>query len=125
VYELGSTAFDKRAKKVLQTEKIIAFGGKAPKNPKMPLKMLRGIRQAEKKRAERAVAEQRESGIVVAHQKLDNVLRPLGKSTKKRRKRQSDIPVDALSDGVLRLKHPPSTSQKADRAPKSNKKRRR
>ena len=99
VWEMGVGGLDKRAKKALDNERILAFGG-VVKNPKMPLKMLQGIRKAEKIRAQRAAEERRASGVVVPVLKLDNVLRA-HKANKK--KRTNDIPLDDIRDGVMRV----------------------
>mmetsp|Transcript_19721 Transcript_19721/g.61024 ORF Transcript_19721/g.61024 Transcript_19721/m.61024 type:complete len:153 (-) Transcript_19721:132-590(-) len=102
VFELGASGMSKRAKKVFEDEKLRAFGG-AVANPKMPFKMLLGIRKAEKLRAKRAEEERRASGVVgPATTKLDNVLRAV---KPKKRKRQNDVPVDDVRDGVLRVGH--------------------
>ncbi|KAJ8605460.1 hypothetical protein CTAYLR_003317 [Chrysophaeum taylorii] len=96
VLELGASGFSKRAKRVFETQRTEAFGGKV-KAQRMPFKMLLGIRRAEAKRERREAEERRAAGVVAAAPKKDLVTR---RSTPKKR-RAPKPPTDDLRDGVL------------------------
>ena len=112
VYEYGVSGLSKRAQKIFHDQKTEAFGGKV-KNPKMPFKMLLGIRKAEKVRAKRLSDEQRAAGVVAPTPKLDRVLRAQ-KSSGGKKKRSGNFDGD-LKDGVLRVDHLLSSHQKKKR----------
>jgi len=129
-YALGTTALDARTRRVLRDEKVVAYGGTAAKPQKMPLKMILGIRRAEAKRADRAAAERRASGVVApTTAKQDAVLRGTSSSKGKATKRK-DLPLDDVRDGVLRVdaallgkKKGPGTTGGSGGKKKTNKKR--
>ena len=80
VFDLGATGLDKRQRKIRDDARLAALGCKAPRNPKMPFKMVLGIRRAEDARERKRLAERRESGVVAPKEKRDAALRPSRKA---------------------------------------------
>lgn len=115
VYELGSSGLSKRARRVVEAERVEAFCGTKVKAQKMPLKMLMGIRRAEAKRAAREAEERRAAGVVAPKERQDAVTR---KATK--RKRQPQPLIDDIRNGVLRVS--PAVTGRAGDSRRSKKK---
>ena len=89
VFDLGATGLDKRQRKIRDDARLAALGCKAPRNPKMPFKMVLGIRRAEDARERKRLAERRESGVVAPKDSLlkcsvetKRFIRPLEQSEK-------------------------------------------
>ena len=101
VFDFGASGLSKRAQKIRENEKLVAFGAKAAKNPKMPFKMLMGIRKAENKRERREADERLQSGVVAPIEKRDATR---GGAKAKRKRRPDDLAPDAR-DGVMRVGH--------------------
>lgn len=97
VFEFGTSGLSKRARQVVEAERIEAFGGKAKKQ-KMPLKMVLGIRRAEAKRAALRAEERRTSGVVAPKERQDALTRK--KTTKRKRRAEQD---DDVKDGIFRV----------------------
>ena len=101
VFEFGATGLSKRQQKIREGEKLVAFGAKQAKGPKMPLKMLLGIRRAEDKREKKVLEERRASGVVAAAEKRDATR---GGAKPKRKRRPDDLLAES-KDGVMRVGH--------------------
>ena len=56
VFDFGATGLSRRQQKIRENEKMVAFGAKAEKAQKMPLKMLLGIRRAEDRREKKLLS---------------------------------------------------------------------
>lgn len=102
VFDLGATGLDKRQRKIRDDARLAALGCKAPRNPKMPFKMVLGIRRAEDARERKRLAERRESGVVAPKEKRDAAR---GGSRKGKRGRRGDALAPDPRDGVLRVDH--------------------
>ena len=102
VFDLGATGLDKRQRKIRDDARLAALGCKAPRNPKMPFKMVLGIRRAEDARERKRLAERRESGVVAPKEKRDAAR---GGSRKGKRGRRGDALAPDSRDGVLRVDH--------------------
>jgi len=101
VFDFGASGLGKRQQRIRENEKLVAFGAKAAKNPKMPFKMLMGIRRAEDKREQKAAAERRQSGVVAPIEKRDATR---GGAKAKRKRRSGDLAAES-KDGVMRVGH--------------------
>ena len=102
VFDLGATGLDKRQRKIRDDARLAALGCKAPRNPKMPFKMVLGIRRAEDARERKRLAERRESGVVAPKEKRDAAR---GGSRRGKRGRRGDALAPDPRDGVLRVDH--------------------
>lgn len=101
VFDFGATGLSRRQQKIRENEKMVAFGAKAEKAQKMPLKMLLGIRRAEDKREKKILDERRASGVVAPTEKRDATR---GGAKPKRKRRPGDL-LPESRDGVMRVGH--------------------
>ena len=88
VKALGAVGLKGKEKWKYQSELIQRLGGKKPKNRKVPLKILMGMRKKEKKRQAWRDKQIRDSGVVVA--RPNDLSTSLQKSKKKRKKLHTD-----------------------------------
>ena len=116
VFDLGATGLDKRQRKIRDDARLAALGCKAPRNPKMPFKMVLGIRRAEDARERKRLAERRESGVVAPKEKRDAAR---GGSRKGKRGRRGDALAPDPRDGVLRVDHLAKRRKKCYVSPRS------
>jgi Domain of unknown function (DUF4602) len=102
VTAVGAAQFTGRQKREHEAEKIVAMGGQAPKNKKVPYKILQGIKAKHKKREARAVELEQESGVVSGYsamqqQKKRSRAAAVQSSTQRNR--------DSNKSGAFRSKH--------------------
>mmetsp|Transcript_2657 Transcript_2657/g.3972 ORF Transcript_2657/g.3972 Transcript_2657/m.3972 type:complete len:193 (+) Transcript_2657:21-599(+) len=64
VNEFGISHMDRKTKKANEMSKIVALGGNAPKNQKMPFPLLQKIRAKKKKKEEAKIKYEAQAGIV-------------------------------------------------------------
>ena len=88
VKALGAVGLKGKEKWKYQSELIQSLGGKKPKNRKVPLKILMGMRKKEKKRQAWRDKQIRDSGVVVA--RPNDLSTSSQKSKKKRKKLHTD-----------------------------------
>ena len=102
VFDLGPTGLDKRQRKIRDDARLVALGCKTPASPKMPFKMVMGIRRAENKRQAKKEMENKESGVVAPKEKRDAACG--GSRRGKVRKGDRGLAPDPR-DGILRVDH--------------------
>lgn len=104
VHKLGSKQFAGKQKREFDEEQYKAFTGKEKKKQKVPIKIVRGIKQAAAKKEAKLVTEMKEAGIVTATKRK---LKKKTYSEKNRRNMRIHGPVPTagfMSKGVLRVK---------------------
>lgn len=104
VHKLGSTRFTGKQRKEFNDDQYKSLTGREKKKHKVPIKIVRGIRQAAAKKEARIVTEMKEAGIVTASK---SKLRRKTYSEHNRRNMRIHGPAPCsgfMSKGVLRVK---------------------
>ena len=94
IHNLGRSQFTGKKKKAFEAEKYFSLTGRQKKKEKVPVKIVRGIKKAQKKRELRMEKEAREAGIIQPNKK-----RKVNKSYSERNRRDSRIHGPAPSSG--------------------------
>ncbi len=63
---LGSSGLNKRQKKAYQAAQLLRLGCRAPRNQKMPIAMLIGMRRKQKEREEKEKQKKLEEGVLIS-----------------------------------------------------------